>query len=163
MRHALDITPAQYCNAIIIYFRTPDHAESPQRGRDRKERDVTPVYDSRTGIPASSGASGKTYVWSSNYNYFAISLYASLVYALTVKYTLGSSNYQSSSSHGNSSTNMGTERGELLWDRERERIKKKEKEKEIAAKMAVRLILKLKPCSVLKRLMLSLSITFVFL
>ena len=32
---------------------------------------------------------------------------------------------------------MGTERGELLWDRERERIKKKEKEKEIAAKMAV--------------------------
>ena len=44
---------------------------------------------------------------------------------------------------------MGTERGELLWDRERERIKKKEKEKEIAAKMAVRLILKLKPCSVL--------------
>ena len=70
-----------------------------------------------------------------------ISLYASLVYALTVKYTLGSSNYQSSSSHGNSSTNMGTERGELLWDRERERIKKKEKEKEIAAKMAVRLIL----------------------
>ena len=94
---------------------------------------------------------------------FAISLYASLVYALTVKYTLGSSNYQSSSSHGNSSTNMGTERGELLWDRERERIKKKEKEKEIAAKMAVRLILKLKPCSVLKRVMLSLSITFVFL
>ena len=79
--------------------------------------------------------------------YFAISLYASLAYALTVKYTLGSSNYQSSSSHGNSSTNMGTERGELLWDRERERIKKKEKEKEIAAKMAVRLILKLKPCS----------------
>ena len=72
-----------------------------------------------------------------------------MVYALTVKYTLGSSNYQSSSSHGNSSTNMGTERGELLWDRERERIKKKEKEKEIAAKMAVRLILKLKPCSVL--------------
>ena len=70
-----------------------------------------------------------------------ISLYASLVYALTVKYTLGSSNYQSSSSHGNSSTNMGTERGELLWDRERERIKKKEKEKEIAAKMAVRFIL----------------------
>jgi len=67
---------------------------------------VTPVYDSRTGIPASSGASG-------------------------------SSNYQSSSSHGNSSTNMGTERGELLWDRERERIKKKEKEKEIAAKMAI--------------------------
>ena len=45
---------------------------------------------------------------------------------------------------------MGTERGELLWDRERERIKKKEKEKEIAAKMAVRLILKLKPCSVLE-------------
>ena len=44
---------------------------------------------------------------------------------------------------------MGTERGELLWDRERERIKKKEKEKEIAAKMAVRLILKLKTCSVL--------------
>ena len=78
-----------------------------------------------------------------------LSLYASFVYALTVKYTLGSSNYQSSSSHGNSSTNMGTERGELLWDRERERIKKKEKEKEIAAKMAVRLILKLKPCSVL--------------
>ena len=75
---------------------------------------------------------------------FAISLYASLAYALTVKYTLGSSNYQSSSSHGNSSTNMGTERGELLWDRERERIKKKEKEKEIAAKMAVRLLLKLK-------------------
>ena len=80
-----------------------------------------------------------------------LSLYASLVYALTVKYTLGSSNYQSSSSHGNSSTNMGTERGELLWDRERERIKKKEKEKEIAAKMAVRLILKSKPCSVLGR------------
>ena len=71
-----------------------------------------------------------------------------MAYALTVKYTLGSSNYQSSSSHGNSSTNMGTERGELLWDRERERIKKKEKEKEIAAKMAVRLNLKLKPCSV---------------
>ena len=70
-----------------------------------------------------------------------ISLYASLAYALTVKYTLGSSNYQSSSSHGNSSTNMGNERGELLWDRERERIKKKEKEKEIAAKMAVRFIL----------------------
>ena len=71
------------------------------------------------------------------------SVYGSFAYALTVKYTLGSSNYQSSSSHGNSSTNMGTERGELLWDRERERIKKKEKEKEIAAKMAVRLILKL--------------------
>ena len=86
---------------------------------------------------------------SGDFCYFAISLYASLVYALTVKYTLGSSNYQSSSSHGNSSTNMGTERGELLWDRERERIKKKEKEKEIAAKMAVRLILKLKTCSVL--------------
>ena len=41
---------------------------------------------------------------------------------------------------------MGTERGELLWDRERERIKKKEKEKEIAAKMAVRLILKPLSC-----------------
>ena len=74
--------------------------------------------------------------------FFAISVYGSFAYALTVKYTLGSSNYQSSSSHGNSSTNMGNERGELLWDRERERIKKKEKEKEIAAKMAVRLILK---------------------
>ena len=73
---------------------------------------------------------------------FAIPVYGSFAYALTVKYTLGSSNYQSSSSHGNSSTNMGNERGELLWDRERERIKKKEKEKEIAAKMAVRLILK---------------------
>ena len=71
-----------------------------------------------------------------------ISVYGSFAYALTVKYTLGSSNYQSSSSHGNSSTNMGNERGELLWDRERERIKKKEKEKEIAAKMAVRPILK---------------------
>ena len=73
--------------------------------------------------------------------FFAISVYCSFAYALTVKYTLGSSNYQSSSSHGNSSTNMGNERGELLWDRERERIKKKEKEKEIAAKMAVRFIL----------------------
>ena len=73
--------------------------------------------------------------------FFAISVYGSFAYALTVKYTLGSSNYQSSSSHGNSSTNMGNERGELLWDRERERIKKKEKEKEIAAKMAVRFIL----------------------
>ena len=75
----------------------------------------------------------------------------SLAYALTVEYTLytlGSSNYQSSSSHGNSSTNMGTERGELLWDRERERIKKKEKEKEIAAKMAVRLILKPMSCPI---------------
>ena len=73
--------------------------------------------------------------------FFAIPVYGSFAYALTVKYTLGSSNYQSSSSHGNSSTNMGNERGELLWDRERERIKKKEKEKEIAAKMAVRFIL----------------------
>ena len=53
-------------------------------------------------------------------------------------YILGSNAYQSSSSHSTSSANnVGSERGELLWDRERERIKKKEKEKEIAAKMAV--------------------------
>ena len=43
---------------------------------------------------------------------------------------IGSSSYDTNAS--------ATERGELLWDRERERIKKKEKEKEIAAKMAVR-------------------------
>jgi len=41
----------------------------------------------------------------------------------------GSSSYDTNAS--------ATERGELLWDRERERIKKKEKEKEIAAKMAI--------------------------
>ena len=39
--------------------RSADHAESPQRGRDRRERDTTPVYESRTGIPpASDGSSG---------------------------------------------------------------------------------------------------------
>ena len=51
---------------------------------------------------------------------------------------LGSNAYQSSSTHiTNNANSVGSERGELLWDRERERIKKKEKEKEIAAKMAV--------------------------
>ena len=51
---------------------------------------------------------------------------------------LGSSTHQPSSTHGSSgSNNPSTERGELLWDKERERIKKREKEKEMAAKMAV--------------------------
>ena len=48
---------------------------------------------------------------------------------LIVFVLIGSSSYDTNAS--------ATERGELLWDRERERIKKKEKEKEIAAKMAV--------------------------
>ena len=53
-------------------------------------------------------------------------------------YISGSNAQSTSSTYGvNSSNNPATERGELLWDRERERIKKKEKEKEIAAKMAV--------------------------
>merc|ERR1712126_320002 len=78
--------------------RSPEHGESPHRGRDRRERDVTPVYDSRTGSAHEPAASG-------------------------------SSSYDTNAS--------ATERGELLWDRERERIKKKEKEKEIAAKMAI--------------------------
>lgn len=38
--------------------RSPDHNESPQRGRERRERDVTPVYDSRTGTPNEPVASG---------------------------------------------------------------------------------------------------------
>jgi len=87
--------------------RTPDNTESPHRGRDRRERDTTPVYEVRTVATTGNAVSG-------------------------------SNAYQSSSTHSTSSTNnVGSERGELLWDRERERIKKKEKEKEIAAKMAI--------------------------
>ena len=52
-----------YCTIFLIftyqYFRSPDHNESPHRGRDRRERDVTPVYDSRTGSAHEPSASGK--------------------------------------------------------------------------------------------------------
>ena len=44
---------------ICEYFRSPEHNESPHRGRDRRERDVTPVYDSRTGSAHEPAASGK--------------------------------------------------------------------------------------------------------
>ena len=44
---------------ICEYFRSPEHNESPHRGRDRRERDVTPVYDSRTGSAHEPPASGK--------------------------------------------------------------------------------------------------------
>ena len=86
--------------------RSPDINKSPRRGRDRRERDVTPVYESRTGLPTGSGASS-------------------------------SFTTNPATSGDNSISTGGTEKGELLWDRERERIKKKEKEKEIAAKMAM--------------------------
>ena len=54
-----------YITKVLIftygYFRSPDHNESPHRGRDRRERDVTPVYDSRTGSAHEPPASGK--IW----------------------------------------------------------------------------------------------------
>ena len=52
-----------YSTIVLIFtyecFRSPDHNESPHRGRDRRERDVTPVYDSRTGSAHEPAASGK--------------------------------------------------------------------------------------------------------
>ena len=54
-----------YGTIVLIFtyecFRSPDHNESPHRGRDRRERDVTPVYDSRTGSAHEPPASGK--IW----------------------------------------------------------------------------------------------------
>merc|ERR1712226_516505 len=45
--------------------RSPDHNESP-RGRERRERDVTPVYDSRTGTPNEPVASGSSSKYNTN-------------------------------------------------------------------------------------------------
>ena len=53
-----DISSRRVNPFICSNFRSPDHNESPQRGRERRERDVTPVYDSRTGTPNEPVASG---------------------------------------------------------------------------------------------------------
>lgn len=43
-----------------INFRTPDNTESPQRGRERRDRDTTPVYEVRTVATTENTASGKS-------------------------------------------------------------------------------------------------------
>ena len=41
-----------------INLRSPDHTESPHRGRDRRERDTTPVYEVRQVATPGNTASG---------------------------------------------------------------------------------------------------------